>query len=71
MWDENARINKDYGVPLRLDKPSKKKEQEGRKEIRMKESMIEMQGKEKDNLQQCFLPPALILSNIPASTFEF
>jgi hypothetical protein len=36
----------------------------------MKESMIEMQHNEEDNLQECFPPPAFILSNIPAFTFE-
>ena len=46
MWVEGARINKDYGALLRLDKPSKRKEQEGRKERRMKEGMREMQGNE-------------------------
>ena len=46
MWDGNARINKDYGDPLHLDKPGKRKEQEGIKERRMKEGMIEMQHNE-------------------------
>jgi hypothetical protein len=32
--------------------------------------MIEMQHNEHDNLQECFPPPAFILSNIPAFTFE-
>jgi hypothetical protein len=42
----NARINKDYSDPLHVDKLGKMKEQEARKERRMKESMIEMQHNE-------------------------
>jgi hypothetical protein len=46
LWDENAHINKDYGDTLHLDKLGKRKEQEGRSERRLKESMKEMQNNE-------------------------
>jgi len=46
LWDENARINKDYGDPLHLDKLGKRKEQEGIRVRRTKESMMEMQHNE-------------------------
>jgi len=46
LWDENARINKDYGDPLRLDKLGKRKEQERIRVRRTKESMMEMQHNE-------------------------
>jgi len=46
LWDENARINKDYGDPLHLDKLGMGKEQEGIRERSMKDSMIEMHHNE-------------------------
>ena len=71
MWDENARINKDYVNPLPLRKPGKRKKEEGKKDGRKKErKLIEMQHNEDDNLQECFPPPAFILSSIPAFTLE-
>jgi hypothetical protein len=34
LWDENVHINKDYGDPLPLEKPGKRKNKERRKEGR-------------------------------------